>query len=55
MRVEYPGGWGLIRASNTTPNLTLRFEADDDIQLAAIKARFRKELNPFINQLEDYI
>lgn len=55
MRVEYSGGWGLIRASNTTPNLTLRFEADDDIQLAAIKARFRKELNPFINQLEDYI
>ena len=55
IRVEYSGGWGLIRASNTTPNLTLRFEADDDAQLAEIKTRFRRELNPFINQLEDYI
>jgi len=55
MRVEYSGGWGLVRASNTTPNLTLRFEADDDVQLGKIKTQFRKELNPFINHLEDYI
>jgi len=55
IRVEYSDGWGLVRASNTTPNLTLRFEADDDIQLEKIKTHFRKELTPFINHLEDYI
>jgi phosphomannomutase/phosphoglucomutase len=55
MRVEYSGGWGLVRASNTTPNLTLRFEADDHIQLEKIKTQFRKQLGPFINHLEDYI
>ncbi|HYC77203.1 MAG TPA: hypothetical protein VEI02_06195, partial [Planctomycetota bacterium] len=26
-RVRTPGGWFLVRASNTTPNLTVRFEA----------------------------
>ena len=28
-RVAYDGGWALVRASNTTANLTLRFEARD--------------------------
>ena len=55
MRVEYEQGWGLVRPSNTTPNLTLRFEAEDEIQLEEIKQRFRKELKPFINHIEDYI
>ena len=31
VRVEFPDGWGLVRASNTTPMLTLRFEADNKI------------------------
>ena len=55
MRVEYEQGWGLVRPSNTTPNLTLRFEAEDEIQLEEIKRRFREELRPFINHIEDYI
>ena len=55
LRVEYPSGWGLIRASNTSANLTLRFEADDDKSLEDIKQRFRRELAPFINHIEDYI
>ncbi|MGB2286955.1 MAG: phosphomannomutase/phosphoglucomutase, partial [Porticoccaceae bacterium] len=55
LRVEYPDGWGLIRASNTTANLTLRFEADDDKSLEDIKQRFRVALAPFINQIEEYI
>ena len=29
LRVEYPDGFGLARASNTTPVIVLRFEADD--------------------------
>ncbi len=33
VRVEYPDGFGLCRASNTTPVLVLRFEAEDDAAL----------------------
>ena len=55
LRAEYPYGWGLIRASNTSANLTLRFEADDDTSLEQVKKAFRRELIPFINQIEDYI
>ena len=55
LRAEYPNGWGLIRASNTSANLTLRFEADDDASLEQVKQAFRRELLPFINQIEDYI
>ena len=54
LRVEYAHGWGLIRASNTSASLTLRFEADDDQALEDIKQRFRQELSPFINNMEDY-
>ena len=42
LRVEYADGWGLIRASNTTPALLCRFEADSSEQLAAIQAQFRE-------------
>ena len=44
IRVDYPHGWGLVRASNTTPMLVLRFEADDDAELQRIKAVFRAQL-----------
>ena len=54
LRVEYPYGWGLIRASNTSANLTLRFEADDDDSLEMIKLAFQNALNPYINNMEDY-
>lgn len=37
VRVEYPDGFGLCRASNTTPVLVLRFEAEDDAALARIQ------------------
>jgi len=45
LRVEFDEGWGLVRASNTTPSLVFRFEADDDAALERIKARFRALLN----------
>ncbi len=38
LRVEYADGFGLMRASNTTPVLVLRFEADDEAALARIQA-----------------
>ena len=37
VRVEYPDGFGLCRASNTTPVLVLRFEAENDAALARIQ------------------
>ena len=54
LRVEYPYGWGLIRASNTSANLTLRFEADDDDSLEMIQLAFQNVLKPYINNMEDY-
>jgi len=44
LRVDYPDGWGLVRASNTTPSLVIRFEADDDAGLKRIQRTFRKQL-----------
>ncbi|MCY1287069.1 Phosphomannomutase/phosphoglucomutase [compost metagenome] len=45
VRVDYPKGWGLCRASNTTPVLVLRFEADTEEELERIKQVFRSQLN----------
>jgi phosphomannomutase/phosphoglucomutase len=42
LRVEFPDGWGLVRASNTTPVLVLRFEADDKAGLSRIMGEFRR-------------
>lgn len=44
LRVDYPNGWGLCRASNTTPVLVLRFEADDEQALEEIKDKFKAQL-----------
>ncbi len=44
VRVEYPDGFGLARASNTTPVIVLRFEADDERALARIQLDFRRVL-----------
>jgi phosphomannomutase/phosphoglucomutase len=42
MRADFVDSWGLIRPSNTTPCLTLRFEGDDLEALEDVKTRFRK-------------
>jgi len=44
LRVDFPNGWGLCRASNTTPVLVLRFEADDAAALEEIKQKFITQL-----------
>ncbi|MCX7946204.1 MAG: phosphomannomutase/phosphoglucomutase [Hydrogenophilus sp.] len=44
VRVEYPDGFGLVRASNTTPVLVLRFEADTPAAMARIRAEIGKAL-----------
>jgi phosphomannomutase/phosphoglucomutase len=45
IRADFGHGWGLVRASNTTPNLVLRFEADSPADLEDIKERFRAQLD----------
>lgn len=44
MRVDYKDGWGLMRASNTSADLTFRFEANSANRLEAIKVPFRRLL-----------
>ena len=44
VRVEYADGFGLARASNTTPVIVLRFEAETDIALKRIQEDFRRVL-----------
>jgi phosphomannomutase/phosphoglucomutase len=44
LRADWPDGWGLVRASNTTPVLVLRFEADNAAALKRIQQIFRAQL-----------
>ena len=44
-RIVFGHGWGLVRASNTQAILVLRFEADSDEHLTAI----RSEVEAFVN------
>jgi phosphomannomutase/phosphoglucomutase len=39
-RIEFTDGWGLVRPSNTSPCLVLRFEADNQAALSRIKSQF---------------
>lgn len=52
VRVDYPDGWGLCRASNTTPVLVLRFEAESEDALERIKQIFRTQLNNVAPDIE---
>ncbi|MCI9586039.1 MAG: phosphomannomutase/phosphoglucomutase [Bacilli bacterium] len=45
IRVEFDDSWGLIRASNTGPNLTIRFEAKTEDRLKEIETEFTNEIN----------
>lgn len=44
LRLEFSNGWGLIRASNTTPKLTLRFAGQSTEAIAAIQQHFQQAL-----------
>ena len=44
LRADWPDGWGLVRASNTTPVLVLRFDAKDAAALQRVQALFREQL-----------
>ena len=52
MRVEFPDGWGLIKASNALAGLSLRFEADSSDALSRIQAQLKAvmlQINPDIS------
>ncbi len=51
VRVEYPDGWGLLRASNTQPALVLRFEARTEARLAEIRETVEKTLKETIDEI----
>lgn len=51
LRVEFANGWGLLRASNTTPCLVARFEAMDLTSLKQIQHLFKKQIHLVNNQL----
>jgi len=44
VRADFSDGWGLVRASNTTPILVLRFEGDTEMSLQRIKDTFRQQM-----------
>ena len=51
MRIDFSDGWGLVRASNTTPSLVIRFEANSKEAMENIQAQFRdlmREVKPDI-------
>ena len=49
LRVEYANGFGLMRASNTTPVIVLRFEAESSTELNKIQKDFKIQLEKYIN------
>ncbi len=44
IRADWSDGWGLVRCSNTTPTLVLRFDADNNEALVRIQGAFREQL-----------
>ena len=50
-RVTFPGGWGLVRASNTGPVLVLRFEADSPARLHEIQTMVETRLAGLIDDV----
>lgn len=51
LRVEFADGWGLIRASNTSPALLLRFEASNEERLNEIKKAFKALISRVDNRI----
>ena len=52
LRVDYDDGWGLLRASNTTSCLVMRFEAESEERLLEIKNSFISQIRKIDSRLE---
>ena len=46
-RIEFPDGWGLVRASNTQPVLVMRFEANSEKRLAEIRSLIEGKIKKY--------
>jgi phosphomannomutase/phosphoglucomutase len=45
VRADFDYGWGLVRASNTTPSLVIRFEAESEEKLDQLKQNFKTQIH----------
>jgi phosphomannomutase/phosphoglucomutase len=52
LRADFADGWGLVRASNTTPILVVRFDAETEQALERIKGVFRSQMLELKSDLE---
>lgn len=52
-RINFPYGWGLVRASNTQPVLVTRFEADTEEHLISIRKEIETPLMQWINEANE--
>jgi len=52
VRADYADGWGLVRASNTTPSLVIRFEADTVEAMERIQSHFRQSMQAVDNTID---
>ncbi len=52
IRADWPDGWGLVRGSNTTPILVVRFDAESEEALERIKTVFRSQMLELSPDLE---
>jgi len=52
IRADFEDGWGLVRCSNTTPCLVIRFDADNEAALKRIQEQFRAQLLKISRDLE---
>ena len=52
LRIEFDDGWGLLRASNTTPKLGLRFEGNTEQALTSIQTDFINELKRICPEID---
>ncbi len=52
LRADFDDGWGLVRASNTTPSLVIRFEADSQSALERIQDSFRTAMQAVDSDLD---
>ena len=53
VRVEFPDGWGLLRASNTQPVLVMRFEAESPEVLERYERMIRRHLKAAGRELDE--
>jgi phosphomannomutase/phosphoglucomutase len=51
VRVMFPGGWGLVRASNTQPVLVMRFEAEDETLLR----QYQNEMEQVVDEAKHHL